>query len=143
MTVVNESRDVSYSPDRMFALVADIESYPRFLPEYAAVRVERRDANTMRVRQILRLPGRRLDFTTVARLTPPESIDVSGVEGPFRKLSINWTFQPLDRGHCRILYRMEFEIGSRLLSLLADRTMAVLARRTLTAFERRARELHS
>lgn len=142
MTTASEYRDVPYSPERMFALVADIESYPGFLPEYAAARVERQDGNTLRVRQIVNVAGRRLDFVTAARLHPPEAIEITGIEGPFRELSISWSFRPLEHGGCRIGYRMHFETGSRLLALLAGPILASLARRTLAAFECRARELY-
>ncbi|HEM45729.1 MAG TPA: type II toxin-antitoxin system RatA family toxin [Alphaproteobacteria bacterium] len=141
-TVVTSCRDVRYSPRQMFELVADIESYPRFLPEYAAARIERRDGDTLRVRQVLRLPGRRLDFTTLARLRPPRSIDITGIEGPFRTLRIGWTFAARDAGGCRIRYRMEYALSSRLLALLADRMMPGMARRTLAAFDRRARQVY-
>lgn len=141
-TVVTKSRDVRYGPRQMFDLVADVESYPRFLPEYAAARIERRDGDTLRVRQVLRLPGRRLDVTTLARLRPPRAIDITGVEGPFRTLRIGWTFAARDAGGCRIRCRMEYALSSRLLALLAERMMAGMARRTLAAFERRAHQVY-
>lgn len=142
MTVVTEQRVVPYSADQMFALAADIESYPQFLPEYAAVRIERKDDNGLRVRQVLRVAGRRFDFITAARMLPPGKIEITGIEGPFHRLSITWEFDSLDDGGCRIRYRMELETGSKLLGLLAGRIMGSLARRTLARFERRAGELY-
>lgn len=142
MTVVTERRDVPYSRVRMFALVADVESYPEFLPEYVAVRIEQKHGDSLRVRQVLKIAGRRFDVVTDARAVPPGKIEIAGVEGPFRELSITWNFDALDDGGCRIRYRMDLETGTRLLTLLAARIMAGLARRTLARFELRARELH-
>src|SRR5690606_13624506 len=46
----DESRVLPYTPDQMYALVADVESYPQFLPWCAAARIRaRRDEGAAEV----------------------------------------------------------------------------------------------
>src|SRR3546814_15921441 len=42
MTAAHQTRDVPYTADQMFALVAGIEDYPTYLPWCAGARIRRR-----------------------------------------------------------------------------------------------------
>ena len=44
MPVFSSSRSVGFKPEDMFALVADVERYPEFLPLCEALKVRRRNA---------------------------------------------------------------------------------------------------
>ena len=43
----SERRRLPYRPEQMFALVADIERYPEFLPWCVGARIRRREGDTV------------------------------------------------------------------------------------------------
>ena len=97
------TRRVAHTPDEMFALVADVEKYPQFLPlcESLTVRSRReRDGKTVLVADMsVGYKAIRETFTTQVLLKPAEKvIDVKYIDGPFRYLTNLWGFEPASDG---------------------------------------------
>ncbi len=95
-------KHVSHPPDEMFALVADVEKYPEFLPlcEGLAVRSRKeRDGRTVLVADMtVGYKAIRETFTSQVHLKPDENaIDVKYLDGPFRYLSNIWRFDAARR----------------------------------------------
>ena len=91
-------RPVKHSPERMYALVADVERYPEFLPlcEALTIRSRReRDGKELLVADMtVGYKAIRETFTTQVLLNPAEhAIDVKYIEGPFRYLDNRWRFE--------------------------------------------------
>jgi len=93
-------KPVRHSAAQMYDLVADIESYPQFLPmcEALTIRSRReREGNTLLVADMT--VGYKLlreSFTTQVYLQPAaRRIDVHYVDGPFKYLENRWQFLPL------------------------------------------------
>jgi len=93
-------KQVRHSAAQMYDLVADIESYPQFLPmcEALTIRSRReREGNTLLVADMT--VGYKLlreSFTTQVYLQPAaQRIDVHYVDGPFKYLENRWQFLPL------------------------------------------------
>ena len=85
------TRHVRHSPEQMFALVADVEKYPQFLPLCEALTVrsrKERDGRTLLVADMtVGYKAIRETFTTQVLLKPDESaIDVKYIDGPFKYL---------------------------------------------------------
>ena len=83
----------------MFALVADIEKYPQFLPLCTGLTVrsrKERDGRTLLVADMsVGYKAIRETFTTQVFLKPDERIiDVKYIDGPFRYLENHWRFDP-------------------------------------------------
>ena len=92
-----EQRVLPYTPEQLFALVADIERYPEFLPWCIGARIRERSADLIVADLIIGFRMFRERFTSRVELDPPRRIDVTYAEGPFRYLE-----QPLDlRPRCR------------------------------------------
>jgi ribosome-associated toxin RatA of RatAB toxin-antitoxin module len=141
MKRIARSAIVEHSAQEMFALVDDIESYPRFLPWCAAARVEERTPSGARATLKLGMRGLRQSFTTQNQNRPGESIDLALVKGPFRRFAAAWRFKPLSEEACRIEFSLEYEMAgalSRLLEPLFDR----IADAMVDAFMRRADALY-
>ena len=86
----------------MFALVADIEKYPQFLPLCTGLTVrsrKERDGRTLLVADMsVGYKAIRETFTTQVFLKPDERlIDVKYIDGPFRYLENHWRFDPARR----------------------------------------------
>lgn len=143
MTAVNRSALVRYSALQMFALVADIESYPRFLPwcERAAVSV-REPGRTVATPHI-NFHGLRRQFTTANTSEPGVRIGMKLVAGPFRSLDGNWRFTALDADACKVEFDLQYRFSSHLLEKAAGPVFHRIANSLVEAFVRRARETYA
>ena len=141
MKKIERSAILQHSAEALYALVEDIESYPRFLPWCQAVRVERGPSGT-RAKLQVGLKGLRRSFTTQNRSEPGRAIDMQLVEGPFRSFSAAWRFHPLEAGACRVAFSMQYEFSSRALARLLEPLFGAIADSMVDAFSRRADALH-
>ena len=136
-----EQRVLSYTPEQLFALVADIERYPEFLPWCLAARVKERRADLIVADLVIGFRMFRERFTSRVAVDPPRRIDVTYAEGPFRRLTNRWVFEPVPGG-CRIDFYVDFEFKSRLMQKLIEVLFSEAVRRMVGAFEKRARDLY-
>ena len=115
MPTIRRSALVEHSAARMFALVNDIEAYPRRFDWCDSAQVLEADASHVIARLDLGFGALRTWFTTENTLTPPHHIDMQLRDGPFRKLSGRWQFHALDESACKVTLTLDFEPQSRLL----------------------------
>lgn len=138
MYAFEEQRELPWTREGMFDLVADIERYPEFVPGWRSVRVLERAEGRLRVEQSIgpRLLG--LRFRSRAALCRPASIEVRAEDGPLGALQLAWSFEPLAGSGCRVRLRVSADIRSRVVRAALDELHA----RTVPAFERRAAQLY-
>ena len=137
------TRRVSHTPDEMFALVADIESYPEFLPMCEALSVrsrKERDGVTLLVADMtVGYKAIRETFTSQVVLKPEENrIDVKYVDGPFKYLNNLWRFEASSAGGTTIHFFIDYEFKSRILGALMGAMFDRAFRMFAEAFEKRA-----
>jgi coenzyme Q-binding protein COQ10 len=141
-------RSVPQSPDQMFALVADVERYPEFLPlcEALAVRSRKeRDGKALLVADMtVGYKAIRETFTTQVLLNEGErAIDVKYLDGPFRYLDNRWRFNPLPDGGCEVHFFIDYEFKSRILGAVMGSMFDRAFRMFSEAFEERARKIYA
>jgi coenzyme Q-binding protein COQ10 len=137
-----EQRLLPYTPEQLFALVADVERYPEFLPWCVGARIRERQPNLIVADLIIGFRVFRERFTSRVRLDPPRGIDVTYTEGPFRYLDNHWSFEPAPGGFCRLDFFVDFEFKSRILQKVIETLFGEAVRRMVGAFERRAQLLY-
>ena len=147
MPAHEQTRDVPYAADDMFALVAGIERYPEFLPWCGGARIRRRDTldgkEVLIADLLISYKLFRERFTSKVTLDPAKRlIDVAYVEGPFRHLHNKWQFEPLADGGTRIHFFIDFEFRSQMLQKMMNAVFAKAFGRLMQAFVDRADELH-
>jgi ribosome-associated toxin RatA of RatAB toxin-antitoxin module len=140
MIVVDRSALVAHSAQKMYALVADVESYPQFLPwcERAVVSVNE-PGRTVATLQI-NFHGLKKEFTTENLNQPGVRIDMTLVSGPFRSLEGNWLFIPLSEKACKVEFKLRYQFASVLLEKAAGAAFRGIADSFVDAFARRANE---
>jgi coenzyme Q-binding protein COQ10 len=136
-----EQRLLPYTPEQLFALVADIERYPEFLPWCVGARIREQQPRLIVADLSIGFRIYRERFTSRVALDPPRRIDVTYSEGPFRYLNNHWIFEPAPGG-CRVDFFVDFEFKSRLLQRLIETLFGEAVRRMVAAFERRAEQLY-
>ena len=138
---VEKSLIVPYPAEQMFELVADVGSYPQFVPGCKSAAVEAVSERTVEATLRVSAGPFRQRFTTRNTLTPPERIDMALVEGPFRALTGTWFFGVGEEGGTLIRLRLEFAFRSALLARTMAPAFGQMARRMVEAFAARAREI--
>lgn len=138
---------VAHAPAQMFALVADVERYPEFLPMCEALTVRsRREGDGITVLTADMTVGYkalRETFTSQVTLRPAENrIDVKYLEGPFRYLENRWDFEPTAGGGTDIRFFIDYEFKSRILGALMGSMFDRAFRMFADAFKRRADEIY-
>ncbi len=138
---------VPYSADEMFALVADIESYPKFLPWCVALRiVGKRHApprDFLTADMVVAYKVFRERFRSEVTLDPlRHAIDVEYIDGPFRTLKNAWRFTDQQAGGCEIDFYIEFEFRNFFLHATAQSVFEKAFARMSDAFVERARVVY-
>jgi coenzyme Q-binding protein COQ10 len=142
MTVHAERRIIRHDPQELYDLVADVRSYPQFLPWCMAARIRHEDRHALAADLIIGFQMFRERFTSHVDLDPENlEIDVKYAEGPFKYLTNKWRFLPHPDG-CEIDFYVDFEFNSRLLQSVVETLFTEAVRRMVKAFEERADDLY-
>jgi coenzyme Q-binding protein COQ10 len=137
----HERRVLPYSPEQMFAMVADVRRYAEFLPWVSAVRV-REETPTLAVADlIVGFSGLRETFTSRVHKVRPRSIDVDYVDGPLSRLTNCWRFLPHADG-CEVDFTVDFAFKNRVFEMIAGQMFDLALRQMIAAFETRAARLY-
>jgi coenzyme Q-binding protein COQ10 len=138
----SETRNLPYSPDQMFDLVADVKRYQEFLPWVAATRI-RSDSDTAMVADLV-VGFKSLKETFTSRVVKhrPDTIVIDYVEGPLKFLHNIWNFKSDGKGGTDIHFCVDFAFKSRIFEALAGQMFDRALRRMIGAFEARAHELY-
>lgn len=143
MPAHSEKRYLPYSPEQVYALVADVERYPEFLPWCVACRKTKALENGFEADLAIGFKMVREKFTSRVTLTPTTDILVEYKDGPFKYLSNSWQFTagPDGKG-CEIDFYLEFEFRSAVLQKIIGVLFEEAVRRMVAAFETRAVDLY-
>ncbi len=137
-----ETRVLPYTPEQVYALVADVERYPEFLPWCVACRISRRISPTEFIADLaVGFKMVREKFTSRVTLTPITAIKVEYLDGPFAYLTNEWTFTPAPEG-TSVSFYLAFEFKSKLLQSLIGVLFEEAVHRMVAAFEVRAEKLY-
>lgn len=144
-----ESRTLPYPADLMYAVVADVEKYPQFLPWVTGLRIVRR-INDTEFDAEMRVGFAGLSERYISRVTlNPEAhtIDVVktderfGKRSPFRQLENHWRFTPINEISCEVVFAIAFEFRNPLLNAVAGGAFQTVMMQMASAFEARAKSL--
>ena len=135
---IERSALVQQPAEAMYALVADVEAYPRRFGWCTAASVHERGERTMIARLDLQLAGFRTWFVTRNTLEPGRAMDMQLTQGPFKSLHGRWEFRPLSAAACKVSLLLEFEPASSLLAPVIRLGLQGLADRMVDDFVRTA-----
>ncbi len=146
MTTHSETKVLPYTADQMYALVADVGSYPEFLPWCAAARVrsteEHADRKVMLADLVISFRVFRERFGSRVTLWPDDyKIDTEYIDGPFNYMESQWAFRDVEGG-VEVAFHVDFEFKNAMLRSIIGVVFNDAMRRIVRAFERRAAELY-
>lgn len=135
---------IAQTPERMFALINDIESYPQFLPWCTGAQVQTRSEREIIACITVRRGALHAQFTTRNELTANRHVGMHLVSGPFKTLEGEWTLTPVDspgQCGCRIDLLLRFAFANRFAGLVFEPLFEETAGSLVDAFVGRARAL--
>jgi ribosome-associated toxin RatA of RatAB toxin-antitoxin module len=139
MREVKRSALVNKPPAEVFALINDIESYPRFLPWCTQARVESRSDGEIVATLGVRQGALHGEFTTRNTLEPHRSIRMQLLSGPFRTLEGEWRLTPIEASGCRVELCVRFAFRNPLTAMVFESRFADTIGSLVDAFVARAR----
>jgi len=143
MPTFRTTRPVRHSAAQMYALVADVERYPEFLPLCEELRILRRAQSGEGIESLVAAmsvgyKAIRESFTSRVTLDHPRlQINVEYVNGPFKFLENRWTFRDTPTGS-EVEFYINYEFKSFALGLLMGSVFDKAFRKFSEAFEERA-----
>ncbi|MBY6089846.1 type II toxin-antitoxin system RatA family toxin [Pseudooceanicola sp. 502str34] len=146
MPTHSETRTLPYSAQQMYDLVADVGSYPKFLPWCAAARVRSRKPDgaleVMEADLVISFKVFREKFGSRVVLHPNHArIDTEYLDGPFRYMKSRWDFKDIEGG-CEVSFFTDFEFKNAVLQGIIGLVFNEAMQRIVRAFETRADTLY-
>lgn len=143
-----ETKALPYSAAQMYDLVADVASYPKFLPWTAAARIRSRKpiegGEVMEADLVISFKVFRERFGSRVTLLPGQQrILTEYIDGPFRHLKSVWSFRDLPEGGCEVAFEVDFEFRNAILAGIIGLVFNEAMTRVVRAFETRAQNLYA
>jgi len=138
---------VEHSADDMFALAADVASYPEFVPLCSGMEIVSRgtegDTDWIEARMSVAAGPFHETFTSRIVLDRKRySIGVRASDGPFKQLANDWSFEPLTEKSCRVRFALDYEFRSLALRFALGSVSENAFGRYAKAFQDRANKLY-
>jgi len=148
MPQFSTKRQVNHAASDMFDLVADVESYPDFVPLCSDMKVRSRKdkgEGVSVVVAVMTVAYKMIhqSFTSRATLDRPKlEILVEYLDGPFSHMQNRWAFHSTDEQSCEVEFFIDYEFKSRTLAMLMGAMFDTAFRKFAAAFEKRADKLY-
>lgn len=142
MPAHREHRILPYTPQQMYNLVLDIESYPEFIPWCAGARIWERKKDYLMADVLVGYKLLREKFTSKVYFKPGSEIQIEYMNGPLKHLHNGWIFLPEKPGQCLIDFTIDFEFHNKLLQGLIESFFDKALKKMIDAFESRAHQLY-
>lgn len=131
-------------PEAVWALISDMEAFPRFMASVDAVRVVERGEGWTRSQWACRLQGMRFRWTERDDFEPAQGIvRYAQVEGDLRRFEGEWQVTPapgsaaaVDATETEVRLRTVFDFGLPMLSAMLDPVGRIALRKNVEAMLR-------
>lgn len=137
-----EQKTLPYTPNQMFELVSDIESYPQFLPWCVGARIIEREENGVTADLVIGFKMFRERFRSKVDFERPDQIHVDYIRGPLKYLHNDWKFSANEQGGTTIDFSVDFEFKNKIFEKVAGALFSEAVHRMVGAFEKRAHETY-
>lgn len=142
MTTISRHAIVNHTAAEMYQLVANIESYPEFLPWCASTSIISSGDEELEARIDIAYKGVNKSFTTRNRLQKGKTMEMHLVNGPFKHLQGFWRFEALDETACKVLLDLDFEFSNKLIAMTVGKVFSEIAGTLVDSFCRRADKIY-
>ncbi len=139
-------RRVAFTPEQMYALVADVERYPEFLPLCDGLRMLSRTpqgtGELLLTEMTVGYMSLQERFTSRVTLDPDRPFVLAvATDGPFHRMENRWSFLSA-AGGCDVDFYINYEFRNVMLQMLVGSMFDHAFRRFTEAFEARAQRIY-
>ena len=142
MPAINRSALVMYSVEQMFELINDILAYPSFLPDCSDSKIISQSEDSVTASLLVSKGGLKKWFTTQNTLISNKEVQLTLVDGPFKKLQGSWVLLPLSDEACKVTLELDYEFSNKMLDLAFGRVFNHLTNNMVQAFTQRAKDVY-
>jgi len=136
-----ERRILPYSPETLYAIVADVKRYPEFLPWILEADIIKKTEQGFLADLTVGYKLFQDTYRSEVILTPHNRIEIRYIKGPFKHLQNHWIFSPASSNGVDIDFFIDFEFQSSLFQGMIQSVFTEAVKKMITAFEERARIL--
>ncbi|GHA11772.1 ubiquinone-binding protein [Devosia pacifica] len=128
-------RHVPHLPEKMLELVADLESYPEFIPNCRSMKVRPAEKENARFATMTLSFGPITQGYTsrVTKNTDDNTITAKATDGPFAYLDSVWRFEKEGMG-TRVRFELDFKISNPFIAAVAEPAFAAKQEEIMNAF---------
>jgi len=134
---------VPYSADLMYEIVNNVDLYEEFLPWCSKSTILESSDEIMTASVFMKKGPLDQSFTTKNNMIKNEKITLELVDGPFKELTGQWSFNDISDHGSKISLQLNYEFSSSILSLVVGPVFNQIANTLVDSFCKRADELYS
>jgi len=138
---IRKTAVLPYTASQIFALIEDVQAYPKFLPWCGSTRILERKEDEVVAEISISHGAFGKSFSTRNRYQRPKLAEVRLVKGPFRFLEGLWQLEPQEGGTL-VTLDMRFEFASRLVGAFLEPIFKQAAETMVQRFAQRARSVY-
>ncbi|MBT8144020.1 MAG: type II toxin-antitoxin system RatA family toxin [Gammaproteobacteria bacterium] len=130
-----------HRPEQLYAIVADVDAYPEFLPWLDRVEILGRGDDHLHAALKIARGGAHSEYVTRYGLYPDERVTMELVDGPMHRLDGTWTFTPRGQGSLLALH-LNYEFSNPLYAMMFGLAFRAAIDDLIDHVADRAHELH-
>lgn len=141
MKKIEKSVLVPYTAAQCFAVAADVENYPAFVPFCSIGQILSQEEEQVTASLTFQKAGLSQTFSTCNTMVPHTRIVMQLVDGPFKHLSGEWAFSA--RGdYCQVSLLLEFEFSAKLVAMVFEPIFRQAMSELVDQFQARAKAVY-
>lgn len=129
---------VPFTPQQMFDLINNVARYPEFVPHCTQADILKATPSMMEARLCFSKGILQQTFTTRNILTAPAQIHMQLVDGPFRRLQGEWSFEAHNSGGSQVSLTLQFAFKNALLDMTFGAFFQQIGSQLVDCFSQRA-----
>ncbi|MBF0455778.1 MAG: type II toxin-antitoxin system RatA family toxin [Magnetococcales bacterium] len=142
MPKIRVSEILPFSTDKIYDLVVDVESYPKFLPWCSRTRVWDQEETQFMAELTISFKGIREKFQTLDVVEKNKKVEINLKSGPFQYLVSTWHFHPLGEDRTKVEFYIDFRFSNRVKEMIMGPVFTQVSKQMISAFRKRAVALY-
>lgn len=143
MPSYKETKSLPYTAQQLYDIVADVKSYPKFLPWSAGCVVTNQKERQFDAELSIGYKLIQTSYISRVHLFPFEKIEAEYLKGPFEYLENSWAFRQLTPHSTELEFIINFCFKNSFFQKIAEHLFEDSVKLMTQAFEKRAAQLYT
>lgn len=135
-------KELPFNIDKLYEMVSDIESYPKFIPWCSDAKIIEKDGNIVIADLSVCFKSFCAKYTSEVLFNDQDKkIAVESIKGPFKHLHQGWKFTKCEDDKTFVEFEIDFSMKSKILETMISLVFDHACKKMMQAFEDRAHKL--